>query len=366
MIKTTKGFDTVDAGGKVLKKYTHPNEIDIQALEDRGLPVVLLIDADIVAYRASASCDGRVYLVKDSVTLESEEFKYKKDAVAYCKEQEISEKLIKLKFIPEPVTHATSNVTKAINKLRRVFDDKGLGAIRLECYLTPKANFRNTVKSDYKANRKDVRRPTHLGACKEFLTDKFKAETIEGYEADDLLCIRAKQLIAFGCSPVICTLDKDLDQASCFHYNWVKSLLYFTTEQEGLVFLYKQLLTGDRVDNIPGIPGVGPKTADKILAGLEEATELELYSVVLGAYLEKIPRDKVATGEPNGEGYIVIKNETDEEFAKRIISMTTQNMRLLYLCREFGELWEPPVKEPEKPVTFGDALTDQEIFEFEL
>jgi 5'-3' exonuclease len=119
-----------------------------------------------------------------------------------------------------------------------------------------------------------------------------------------------------------------MDQCSCFHYNWVKKTIYFTTEAEGLKNLYGQLLTGDKVDNIPGIKGVGPKTAEKILIDCDGSSELELYLTCLKAYISKMPQDD---------------EENDEDFFTRIIAMITQNMRLLYLCRSYGDLWNPPI-----------------------
>ena len=58
--------------------------------------------------------------------------------------------------------------------------------------------------------------------------------------------------------------------------------MYYVKEEEAIKNFYKQLLTGDRTDNIPGIKGIGDKKADKILDGLEE--EEDLYRAVLEVY----------------------------------------------------------------------------------
>ena len=67
------------------------------------------------------------------------------------------------------------------------------------------------------------------------------------------------------------------------HYNWTKNTEpYMVSEEEAIKFFYTQLLMGDRVDNIPGIRGIGNKKADKILDGITE--EQELLKTTLSEY----------------------------------------------------------------------------------
>ena len=328
-IGSEKNFDKVDKAGKFVTKVIHPHQVDLSELIKREGDVVLLNDGDIIAYRSSAAADGREYGVNDSGV--TEKFKYKKDAVEFCEKKKIDPELITLVFTPEPVENAQSNCAKVIAKFDRVFKKelKPHGKkVTMETYLTPPVTFRDDVKSDYKANRKGLRRPANLQGCKDWLTSLHGAQTVDGYEADDLLSIRALQLWKEGKIPVIVTLDKDLDQVEGFHYNWVKNLLYFTKREESLRNLYVQLLMGDKTDNIPGIPRVGMVTAKKILDECEDSSEIALYRTVLNAYIEKMP---------------LVEDESDEVRYTRIIQMVTQNMRLLYLCRGFGDLWEPPV-----------------------
>jgi len=85
----------------------------------------------------------------------------------------------------------------------------------------------------------------------------------------------------------ICSIDKDLDQIPGWHYNFVKQIKYKITPEEGLKHFYTQLLTGDRIDNIMGVPGVGPKTAEKILK--QCVTEEELFNAVKQTYQKAFP-----------------------------------------------------------------------------
>ena len=97
-------------------------------------------------------------------------------------------------------------------------------------------------------------------------------------EADDLLGI-------YGQTPgtVMVTIDKDLRTVPGVHFNPDKDLEPVTvTPEEAQKARLRQWLTGDSTDNIPGIPGIGPKKADKILGGDGLMGELALQ-----AYLDK-------------------------------------------------------------------------------
>jgi len=129
----------------------------------------------------------------------------------------------------------------------------------------------------------------------------------EKQEADDAISIRA---YALGEEDyIICSIDKDLDNVRGWHYNFGKNERYFVKEEEAIKNFYRQVLTGDRVDNVPGLPGIGPKKAEKILQDC--CTEEELYKAVLEAY-------------------------------KGDVSLLTEQAQLLWLRRKEGELWQPP------------------------
>lgn len=145
-----------------------------------------------------------------------------------------------------------------------------------ELFLTGKTNFRNAVATTapYKGTRK-AEKPTHYDALRTYLSLSWSAELSDGIEADDMLAIRATEL---GDESVMVTLDKDLDQVQGWHYNFVKSSLYYVTKEEGLLSFYKQFLTGDAVDNIKGVHGIGPKKAQALLEG---HSEKEMWDIVV-------------------------------------------------------------------------------------
>lgn len=143
-----------------------------------------------------------------------------------------------------------------------------------ELHLTGWDNFRNkiAVTAPYKGNRK-AEKPVHYHLLREYLVDSWGSTVSSGMEADDMLAIRATEL---GDSSVIVSLDKDLDQVPGWHYNFSKKSLYHIDPEEGMRRFYKQMLTGDRVDNIVGVRGIGDKKAEKLLA---KKTELEMWKL---------------------------------------------------------------------------------------
>jgi len=183
-------------------------------------------------------------------------------------------------------------------------------ADRWQLFLTGKGNFREQVATTavYKGNRTSPK-PEHLPALREHMIKEWGASVAEGQEADDAIAIEGTTLLN---KCVIVSLDKDLDQVEGWHYNFVKKVGYNITPEEGMYRFYKQILTGDSADNIIGIRGVGPVTADKLLS--EATDEMEMYSICLEQY------------------------EGNEE---RVI----ENARLLWLRRYEDELWQPPMKD---------------------
>lgn len=64
---------------------------------------------------------------------------------------------------------------------------------------------------------------------------------------------------------VLIGIDKDLKQVEGMHYNFNKHHYYLINEEEANFNLWKQVITGDTSDNVPGLKGWGKKTAEKYL-----------------------------------------------------------------------------------------------------
>lgn len=83
-------------------------------------------------------------------------------------------------------------------------------------------------------------------------------------EADDLIGLAmSKDYLNPG--TIIASIDKDLDTLPGYHVNWDKYIFYTVDYDMSIYNFYRQVLMGDRIDNIIGLYGVGPVRADKIL-----------------------------------------------------------------------------------------------------
>jgi len=133
----------------------------------------------------------------------------------------------------------------------------------------------------YKGNRKYGNKPIIFPAIKEYLRQEWKFKSLSSLEADDLVSIYHTD--PFG-TTVICSPDKDvLLQNRGIHYNYGKAENTTVDEVEAITFLWKQVLMGDSTDNIPGLPKVGPKTAELWLKDIKRD---KMPSFVLNKYIE--------------------------------------------------------------------------------
>lgn len=133
-----------------------------------------------------------------------------------------------------------------------------------------KGNFRKDLYASYKANRRplDDRIRDRLAYTHEYMIDHYGAIMADGMEADDLVCIWAHECMKKEIPYVIVGIDKDLLQIPGDHYNFSKGIHQHVDNDTANYNLMAQCLTGDNSDNIPGIKGIGPKKAEKILNGI--------------------------------------------------------------------------------------------------
>jgi len=188
-----------------------------------------------------------------------------------------------------------------------------------------KENFRNAiaVTKPYKGTRKSEK-PHHFLGLFMYMYENYDVRLANGIEADDLMSIHQMEDLE---NSVICTRDKDLRITKGWHYGWacgkqpqfelqeVDDLGWLTindgkkkVEGVGMKFFYSQMITGDTVDNIPGIAGKGYKAAYKALG---DATSVDqCKDIVVGMYMEK--------------------------YGERAREMFTEQAQLLWMLREMN------------------------------
>ncbi|EIK55066.1 DNA polymerase I [Stutzerimonas stutzeri TS44] len=174
-------------------------------------------------------------------------------------------------------TGAVKGVLNMLLALRRqyphspfavVFDAKG-------------PTFRDELFENYKSHRPPM--PDDLRVQVEPLHASVRALglpllCVEGVEADDVIGTLARQCAALGRDVVISTGDKDMAQLVCPHVTLVNTMTGSVYDIAGVqnkfgvgpeLIIDFLALMGDKVDNIPGVPGVGEKTACGLLNGIE-------------------------------------------------------------------------------------------------
>ncbi len=166
--------------------------------------------------------------------------------------------------------------TKKKNEIRKNIDIM-MKEIEGQCFMPDEmkvavkgiGNFRKDIYPDYKVNRKalepDMKEALTYGH--NYMIEKWNAVQADGMEADDLVSIWAYEARENEDAYVVVGIDKDLKQIPGNHYNFVKKEHVFIDDDEAYMLLMIQALTGDTSDNIPGIKGVGPVKAKKLLAG---------------------------------------------------------------------------------------------------
>lgn len=168
---------------------------------------------------------------------------------------------------------AVYGFTNMLLKMLKDYDAPYLAVI----FDAARENFRNAIYPEYKANRDET--PEDLipqFAMIREATEAFDMPALEvaGYEADDLIAAYTKQAIAVGKKVVIVSSDKDLMQLvqpgvrmlDPMKGKWVgeeEVIEKFGVTPDKVVDV--QSLAGDSVDNVPGVPGIGIKTAAQLI-----------------------------------------------------------------------------------------------------
>lgn len=232
-------------------------------------------------------------------------------------------------------------------KIQHILD--ATGADEYQIYLTSddKSNFRYEIATiqPYKGSR-SAEKPHWYYHVRNYLVDQKGAQEVSGQEADDAMSIEQwkdyignihhwqeyngydnhpdeewfKEILPKHTNTVICSRDKDLNMVPGWHYNWgcgnqKEIKMWWQDEIGGLRCFYKQLLTGDPVDNILGLYNVGPRAeCVKRLNSLGEERSL----------------------------YLSVLEEYEKRFGSYAEQFLIEHGRLLWMRRHEGEMWSPP------------------------
>jgi hypothetical protein len=257
-----------------------------------------LIDGDIVLHRCAGSCEPT-----------------------------------KIKPFVEPPDTAIQRMTDLV---RRILTETA--ADEFTIYVGDGKTFRHILYPEYKAHRIKPR-PTHYELLKNILFKDYPTTLVTEIETDDRLGI---EQVKMGDSSIICSIDKDLLQIPGHHYNFVRQYRSFVSPSDGLRTFYRQLVTGDGTDNIPGYDGKirhsVPQFLEKLMVPLDEMEdEWDMYKYCLDIYNDSVYDDNFPMHNPN--------------------LFLHRNAQLLYILKEEGVYWQPP-KKNENQVTMIGVVQD--------
>jgi DNA polymerase-1 len=190
----------------------------------------------------------------------------------------------------------TGAVLGVVNMLYKLLDEVRPSRMAV-VFDAPGKTFRDDLYAEYKANRPPM--PDDLRAQVGPLLEAIEAMGIpllrvDGVEADDVIGTLARQAAAAGTPTLISTSDKDLAQLVDEHVTLVNTMDNTTLDRAGVEQKFgvkpEQIidylaLVGDTSDNIPGVPGVGPKTAAK---WLQQFGDLDTLKANAGAIAGKV------------------------------------------------------------------------------
>jgi len=264
---------------------------------------VALVDTDVLVYYTSFACQRHTYTYEgveypdyESLRLKLKELGLKPKEVQYEKQLNVLPEKA-LYSIASRMEHMIRNVTKAEHLVHLISGD---------------TNFRTEVATiqEYKGNRAETEKPVYFEQARDYWLSK-ALEVSDNEEADDLLGIYATEYQSFGEDCVICSIDKDLNCIPGKHYDWNKQLCYEVPHDMADLWFWRQCLTGDKADNIPGIKGIGDEKGLKMLWDCQSWQERR--DVVISQYKKHW-----------GQMHLDVLNEVG---------------RLLWIRRAPGQLW---------------------------
>lgn len=235
-----------------------------------------LIDGDVLVYKCGFAAQKNVYHISlDGTYLGAMEgAKELKAELESLGEGATYEKEV----VAEDVSHALHNVRMAIDRTM-----ENTGCHDYTIILSGSGNFRLDVDSTlpYKGNRDELHKPVHYGAIKDYMYNHHPCEVANEMEGDDLMGIRQMENLGHT---IICSIDKDMLMIPGHHYNLDKGTTVEQSVDQANRTFFKQLITGDRTDNIPGLKGWGDKKAEALLT---EWPAYEWWTVIAEEYQEQ-------------------------------------------------------------------------------
>ena len=218
--------------------------------------------------------------------------------------------------LSSPTGEPTNAVFGTVNMLQKLVGERKPALLGVA--MEGGNNFRAELDENYKAHRppppEDLRQ--QMIRCKE-IVEAYRIPTLvaEGFEADDTIAAIATQAKAAGLFVVIASADKDLMQLvddRCVMWDAMRDRVYGPPEVEAKFAVPPSqvrdllALVGDSSDNVPGVPGVGAKTAAELLQQFGDIDALY-------ARIDEVKRAKIRDS--------LIANRKDAELSRQLVTL---------------------------------------------
>jgi DNA polymerase I len=233
----------------------------------------------------------------------------------------------------------------------------------------PGKTFRDAWFADYKANRQAM--PDDLSLQIAPLHDLVRANgwpllMIEGVEADDVIGTLARQASEAGIDTLISTSDKDLAQLVGPGVTLMNTMTNERLDHDGVVAKFGVrpdqvvdllALTGDAIDNVPGVPKVGPKTAAKWIERYGSLDNVIAHANDIPGVVGENLRKSLAW-LPEGKRLLTVKCDCELPLTPAELTLgnpAADQLRTMYERFEFKSWLSDAARAGRAPGETGDA-----------
>lgn len=267
------------------------------------------------------------------------------DATAFCYRA-----FYAIKGLATSFGQPTNAIYGFINMLNKILKNEKPDYLAV-CFDVSRDTFRQKKFAEYKIHRPPM--PDELSSQMPLIKEILSAYGIailekEGYEADDLIATLAKKAKEKGLSTTVVSSDKDILQLVDKHtvvfspykdegviYNAQKVLERFGVEPKRITDIIA--LMGDAVDNIPGVPGIGEKTAAELIKNFGSLDNL-LNSI---DKIERMQIKKILKGNLNqiklSRELAVLKEDVNIDFNLNKLKIDRPNTKELFRLYKYLE-----------------------------
>ena len=267
---------------------------------------------------------------------------------------------------PTGAIYGVINMLKRLQKdypedhIAVVFDAKG-------------KTFRNDMYPEYKANRPPMEEELRIQIEPIHTIVKamgFPLLCVSGVEADDVIGTLSHQASEQGLETIISTSDKDMAQLVNDHVTLINTMTETSMDRDGVIekfgvpperIIDYLTLIGDKVDNVPGVPKVGPKTAVKWLTEYDSLEDIMAHADEFKGKVGEYLRDSLEQ-LPLSKELVTIKRDVELDVTPDELLMAEADQDVLrenFSRYEFRTWLGEVLNDNQAPATKQDASTEK-------